>query len=88
MEPVVDDIVEPTLRARLSAVRASLEAAIDSAEPRELPALSREYRAVLGELEALPSDTSAATVDELREQRAQRLARRAAAADSARSAEL
>lgn len=75
---------EPTLRGRLTAVRASLEAAMAEALPKELPALSREYRAVLAELEAIPAETSTATVDQLRERRA---ARRTAAADPARTAE-
>ena len=80
----MSDAPEPTLRARLTALRAALEAQIESADPRTLPGLSREYRALLADIEKLPAETSTATVDQLRERRA---ARRTAAADSARTAE-
>jgi hypothetical protein len=75
------DEAELTQRARLAALRDRLADQITSADERALPALSREYRAVLADLEALPSESSTATVDQLKERRAERRRRGAAAAN-------
>jgi hypothetical protein len=79
-----EPVPEPSVRARLEAVRDRLALAIGEADPKELPALSREYRATLAEIEALPKEKGSATVDQLKERRA---ARRAAATDRAHTAE-
>jgi hypothetical protein len=71
------------LRNRLEDLRDRLEVAMQTAEPRELPALGREYRATLAELEALPSETKRTTLDELR---AKRAARKSDPADLSRPA--
>jgi hypothetical protein len=71
---------ELTRAESLAADRDRLEAAIAKAEPRELPALVREHRAVLKELEALAKPQKGSTRDQLAEKRA---ARKAGAAGTA-----
>jgi hypothetical protein len=67
--------------ARLISVRDALEKAIaDCESKRDLAPLSREYRAVLAELESLvPKETSKRGVDEIGRRRAAR--RKSAAKD-------
>lgn len=61
-------------RAALVAVRVSLAAAIDAAEPRELPALVKQFRETLAELDELPDGVEASLVDDLTARRAGRRA--------------
>lgn len=63
-------------RDELEALQGHLKAAIGVAEPKELPALSREMRAVMAELAALPNPSEESKVVNLRD----RIARKQAAA--------
>lgn len=68
-------------RARLTALRDRLEAALDEAGTRDLAPLAGRYQAVLAELAAMPAvDEQVVTNDDLAAARAAR--RRAAAAGS------
>ena len=62
-------------RKELEALQAKLVAASEGAEPRELPAVSRELRLVMAELEDLKDVDGNGIADELDKQRARRLAR-------------
>lgn len=73
---------EPTRAERLTEDRDRLEAAIASAEPRELPALVREHRAVLKEIDALAEPTKGSIRDQLAARRAERQPDSASAAAS------
>ena len=73
---------EPTRLERLTSDRDHLEAAIASAEPRELSALVREHRAVLKEIDELAGPVKGTIRDQLA---AKREARQASAAGSASS---
>jgi hypothetical protein len=73
---------EPTREERLVSDRDRLEAAMDEAGPRELPALVREHRMVLAELASLAKPQKGSTRDQLAEKRA---AREAGASGSAAS---
>lgn len=72
-------------RERLEALRSQLEAALAGEVPhRELAALSREYRACLAELDALPAVKEVSAADEIAERRR---ARKAGANRKARTAD-
>lgn len=58
----------------LEALRDTLVDAVQAAEPRELPGVSRELRLVLVELESLEDKSGGSIGDELEQQRARRLA--------------
>jgi hypothetical protein len=60
--------------AALKADRNLLAAAMYNAEPKELPALSREYRAVLAELERRGAGQEESTSNDIAAQRAKRRA--------------
>jgi hypothetical protein len=62
--------VDDDRTARLTAVRDRLEAAIADATTRDLPSLSREYRLILAELEALHTPQERDVVDQLAARRA------------------
>ena len=72
-------------RERLEAARDTLTALLAGADDRSAPAVSRELRAVLAELDSLPAASGKSTQDELKERRAQRLADAKARARSAES---
>lgn len=61
-------------RERLSELRDSLHAALFGGEiaVREYAALSKEYRAVLAELDALPNSEEVSVADEIAQRRANR----------------
>lgn len=59
-------------RRSLEALRASLAAAIESSEPRELASLAKQFREVLAELDELPEGQEASLVDDLTARRAGR----------------
>jgi hypothetical protein len=61
-------------RDQLIDLRDRLSALLAGADERTAPALSRELRAVMAELEQLPDESKKATVDELKERRASRQA--------------
>lgn len=57
---------------RLEGLRDRLDEEIQGADARELPALARELRQVLAELDALPVPDSKAPADEIAKRRAAR----------------
>jgi hypothetical protein len=63
-------------RKTLEALRDKLAAAVDSdeADPRTLPALSKELASVVRELDSLPGGEKVDEVDEIAERRRKRLA--------------
>jgi len=61
-------------RSELEGLRGKLIAASEVAEAKELPAVSRELRQVLAELEDLKDVNGSGIADELDKQRARRLA--------------
>lgn len=65
-----------TRRERLEALRDSLQAVMDEegVGARDFAALSREYRATLAELDALPAAKEVSAADEIAERRARRQA--------------
>lgn len=64
-----------TRREVLEALREKLaDAFVDGLEPRDLAALSKEFRAVMVELDTLPGGEEVDTVDDLAARRAARLA--------------
>lgn len=56
-------------RDRLTSLRSEIEAAIDGAETKDLAALSREYRAILAEIEGIPDPSEVSVVDEIAQRR-------------------
>lgn len=75
--------MEGTRRGRLIALRDSLEAVMnEGVGPRDMAAISREYRAVMAELDALPSTQEVSAADEIAERRSRR---RAGSAGTARA---
>lgn len=72
-------LVGGTRLEALTALRTALAASLEAAEPREAASLSKELRAVLGELAALAPVEGSSAVDEVANKRA---ARRAGAANS------
>lgn len=65
-------------RATLVELRKRLAEAIDEVgDVRDLPALSKELRSVMAEIDSLPGGEEADPVDDLAAQRAARLARAA-----------
>lgn len=73
---------QPSRLERLEALRDSLEAALGSdIGARDLASVSREYRAVLADIEAIPAK-GGSPADEIAERRARR---RAAASGAARA---
>jgi hypothetical protein len=74
-----------TRRELLEASRDTLKGLLAGAEPNTAPALSRELRAVLVELESIPAAAGQSKQDELKERRNARLAEAAARARSAES---
>ncbi len=67
-----------TRRELLESCRDRLVTEIDEADAKELPALSRELRAVLSELEGIPDGRAQTPADEIA---ARRAARRKAAGE-------
>lgn len=66
-------MAEPSRRDRLEALRSQLELALQDEVPhRELAALSREYRACLADLAALPETKEVSAADEIAERRSRR----------------
>ncbi len=70
-----------TLEA-LKALRRHVATNLLAAEPKELGGLSREYRAILGELEKRGVGREVSDLDEIAARRRQRRARKPAAAGS------
>jgi hypothetical protein len=73
---------EPTRSDRLAADRDRLEAVMAGADAKALPALVREHRLVLKELESLAVPKKGSVRDQVAEKRAARQARAAGAAAS------
>ena len=69
-------------RDRLVRSRDHLDLLLLAADDKSAPALSRELRAVMAELDALPDTGKKATVDELKDRRATRQAEAQARARS------
>lgn len=69
-------------RIRLVRYLDRLDALLEVADEKSAPALSRELRAVMAELESLPEAGKKATADELKDRRAARQAAAQAAAHS------
>lgn len=75
-----------TRREYLEAARDRLQSLLPGADERTAPGVSRELRAVLTELDSLPSaEVGASVQDQLKERRAQRLADSKTGARSAES---
>lgn len=71
-----------TRRELLELLQDELIVRVDQADAKDLPALSRELRMVLGELDAIPDEKSNSPADEVarqREERRRRAAERQAA---------
>ena len=69
---------------RLEAARDALAVAVASVDPEKLPAVVKEYRATLAEIEQLaPAEQKGTPLDELKKRRAARGAGAAAAGGSA-----
>ena len=69
------DGAEPSRRDRLIALRGRLESALSGEiAVRDFAALSREYRACLADLAALPDAQEVSVADEIAERRARRRA--------------
>jgi hypothetical protein len=68
-------LAERTRLERLEQDRTAIEAAIEIAEPHQLPALVREHRLLLAEIESLAKPKEGSTRDQLAQRRASRQAR-------------
>ena len=75
----------PTRRDDLEAARDTLRGLLAGADESRAPALSKELRAVLAELDAMPVVGSGSKQDELKARRHARLAEAAARERSAKS---